>query len=34
VPVPVTLRKTVLEEESMPTGEQIVQPALDGTTAA
>jgi amidophosphoribosyltransferase len=34
VPVPVTLRKTVLEDESMPTGEQIVQPALDGSTAA
>jgi amidophosphoribosyltransferase len=34
VPVPVTLHKSVLEDESMPTGEQIVQPALDGSSAA
>jgi len=33
VPVPVTLRKHVLEDNAMPTGEAIVQPALDGSTA-
>ena len=33
VEVPVTLRKHVLEGNVMPTGEAIVQPALDGTTA-
>ncbi|HKE72146.1 MAG TPA: amidophosphoribosyltransferase [Acidimicrobiales bacterium] len=32
VEVPVTLRKHVLEGNAMPTGEAIVQPALDGTT--
>jgi amidophosphoribosyltransferase len=33
VPVPVTLRKDVLEDNEMPTSETIVQPVLDGTTA-
>ena len=33
VEVPLTLRKHVLEDNSMPTAEEIVQPALDGTTA-
>jgi amidophosphoribosyltransferase len=33
VPVPVTLRKDVLEDNEMPTSEMIVQPVLDGTTA-
>jgi amidophosphoribosyltransferase len=33
VEVPLTLRKHVLEENLMPTSEEIVQPALDGTTA-
>ncbi len=33
VEVPLTLRKHVLEDNAMPTGEAIVQPALDGTTA-
>ncbi len=33
VEVPITLRKHVLEDNSMPTAEEIVQPALDGTTA-
>ncbi|HET6952910.1 MAG TPA: amidophosphoribosyltransferase [Acidimicrobiales bacterium] len=33
VDVPVTLRKHVLEHDVMPTSEQIVQPALDGSTA-
>jgi amidophosphoribosyltransferase len=33
VPVPVTLRKHVLEPNDQPTAGGIVQPALDGTTA-
>jgi amidophosphoribosyltransferase len=33
VPVPVTLRKHVLEEHERPVGGRVVQPALDGTTA-
>ena len=33
VEVPLTLRKHVLEDNLLPTGEEIVQPALDGTTA-
>ena len=33
VEVPLTLRKHVLEDNSMPTAEAIVQQALDGTTA-
>jgi|RhiMethySRZTD1v2_1073278.scaffolds.fasta_scaffold41912_6 amidophosphoribosyltransferase len=33
VEVPLTLRKHVLEDNLMPTTEEIVQPALDGTTA-
>ena len=33
VEVPLTLRKHVLEENAMPLGEDIVQPALDGTSA-
>ena len=33
VEVPLTLRKHVLEDNLMPTSEEIVQPALDGTTA-
>jgi amidophosphoribosyltransferase len=33
VEVPLTLRKSVLEDNEMPTGEAIIQPALDGTTA-
>jgi amidophosphoribosyltransferase len=33
VPVPVTLRKHVLEDNEMPTSETIVQPVLDGTSA-
>jgi len=33
VPVPLTLRKHVLEDNEMPTSETIVQPVLDGTTA-
>jgi amidophosphoribosyltransferase len=33
VAVPLTLRKHVLEDNEMPTTEEIVQPALDGTTA-
>jgi amidophosphoribosyltransferase len=32
VEVPLTLRKHVLEDNEMPTSEDIVQPALDGTT--
>ena len=31
VEVPLTLRKHVLEENEMPTSEEIIQPALDGT---
>ena len=33
VEVPLTLRKHVLEDNEMPTSEDIIQPALDGTTA-
>jgi amidophosphoribosyltransferase len=33
VEVPLTLRKHVLEDNDMPASEDIVQPALDGTTA-
>jgi amidophosphoribosyltransferase len=33
VEVPLTLRKHVLEDNAMPTAEEIVQQALDGTTA-
>jgi amidophosphoribosyltransferase len=33
VEVPLTLRKSVLESNEMPPSEDIVQPALDGTTA-
>ena len=32
VEVPLTLRKHVLEDNEMPTSEDIIQPALDGTT--
>jgi hypothetical protein len=31
--VPITLRKLVLEDNEMPTSEDVVQPALDGTVA-
>jgi amidophosphoribosyltransferase len=33
VEVPITLRKLVLEDNEMPTSEDVVQPALDGTVA-
>ena len=33
VEVPLSLRKLVLEENTMPTAEALVQPALDGTTS-